>query len=84
MALNQRRTNAVQNNLKTLFNATLAVIYLVLGLFFLLGGKEATKLVGGNPTYQYLFGGATVLYGLFRGYRAFLMWKEGKRAQQEQ
>lgn len=57
-----------------IFGAAMIFVYFAAGLFFLLG-KEYLNM---NDTFRVSFGLIVLFYGVFRGYKAYLHFKESK------
>lgn len=55
--------------MRTIYNITMGVLWTGVGLFFIFSRKLGFNLLNDDILLTNIFGGAAILYGLFRLYR---------------
>lgn len=63
-----------------IFGLAMIFLYLGAGLFFLFGSEYLDM----NETFRVAFGLIVLFYGIFRGYKAFLHFRESKETGEEE
>lgn len=72
------RNKKRSTNFKVLYDYVMGVLWLGLGLFFLLSKKLGIEIMKSDPLIDTIFGCVGIAYGLFRFYRGYKQQNMGK------
>ena len=72
------RNKKRSTNFKVLYDYVMGVLWLGLGLFFLLSKKLGIEVMKSDPLIDAIFGCVGIAYGLFRLYRGYKQQNMGK------
>ena len=73
----EKKQQRQQVTMRTIYNYSMGVLWLGAGIFFLFHEKLGFENMNFDPLVANIFGGACVLYGIFRLYRAYKQKNEG-------